>query len=140
MKYHTKWTKLRAAAAEAEGKFQRSQRRPGARRRGYGVKWQAFAKGFIDAWLRDGKGCALCGRPFRHGSRIDVDHIVPLVEAPERIFDPTNLRCLHHWCHSRRTAQDKAAKERGYALGSKADGTPAHPNHPFNRGGPHGRD
>lgn len=108
-------------------------RRPGARRRGYGVKWQAFAEQFKAAWLHSGRPCALCGRPFTRRSRIDVDHIVPLVDAPERIFDPSNLRCLHAWCHSRRTAQDKAAKVRGYTIEAGPDGLPMNPRHPFRR-------
>lgn len=105
--------------------------RRGARARGYGQKWETFAQAFALAWVRDGRPCSLCGLPFRPGRRIDVDHIVPLVEAPERMFDPTNLRAVHGWCHSRRTMQDRAASARGYRLGVGPDGLPLDPAHPF---------
>ncbi len=108
-------------------------RRPSPRRRGYDSKWQAFAKAIAATWIREGRPCGWCGRPLRPGQTLDVDHIVTLAQAPERRFDPTNLRVCHHWCHSRRTAQDKQATERGYRLGVGADGLPEDPDHPFNR-------
>ena len=102
--------------------------------RGYGRRWRVFARRFADEWIAAGQPCALCGQAMRPTSWVDVDHITPLIEEPERMFDPMNLRVAHHHCHARRTAQDRAAAERGYRLGVGSDGLPTDDAHPFNRG------
>lgn len=51
----------------------------------------------------------------------DVDHVVPVREAPEGAFDPGNLQSLCKPCHS----QTKQREERsGQASGCLPDGTP----------------
>jgi len=110
----------------------RKRTRPGARRRGYDAEWQAERAKVVKAWVRAGLPCALCGRPLEKGQRVDVDHIETLADAPSRRLDWSNLRVLHGWCHSRRTAQDQADARRGFKAGAAHDGAPVDPAHPWN--------
>ena len=71
--------------------------------------------------------CERCGAA---AARLDVDHVVPIVEAPARAFDRRNLRALCQPCH--RVAD--ADKQRGYSLDAGPDGWPADPRHPSRRG------
>lgn len=41
---------------------------------------------------------------------LQVDHIVPVVEAPERIYDPTNLQVLCRSCHGKKTYKETLGK------------------------------
>ena len=75
--------------------------------------------------------CERCGAS---GVRLDVDHVVPIAQAPERAFDRANLRALCQRCH-RITDADR---QRGYSLDAGADGWPADSRHPA-RGGIVGR-
>jgi len=51
------------------------------------------------ALRRDGFCCVQCGVR----SRLEVDHIRPVREAPELAFDLTNLQVLCASCHTRKT-------------------------------------
>ena len=53
----------------------------------------------LSAKRRDGFMCVKCGA--RHG--LEVDHIIPVRDAPERAYDLTNLQTLCRACHSRKT-------------------------------------
>ena len=116
------------------GRHSGKRRRPGARRRGYDAEWEQLQKRVVAWWRAEGLPCGLCGRPIRATARVDVDHIQTVAEAPERRLDPSNLRVAHHHCHSRRTAQDRAAAERGFVLGVGEDGMPIDEQHPFRKG------
>ena len=76
--------------------------RPTARQRGYDAKWEAVRDEVIAAqpW------CLSC-----HGTdRLNVDHIVPIREAPHRRLDRTNLRVLCQSCHSAHTRRTAAGR------------------------------
>lgn len=49
---------------------------------------------------RDGFACVACGA---RGCRLEVDHIEPVRDAPDRAFDPANLQTLCASCHTRKT-------------------------------------
>lgn len=59
-------------------------------------RWPALR---LMAKRRDGFQCVQCGS--RH--RLEVDHIKPVRDAPERAFDLTNLQTLCGGCHGRKT-------------------------------------
>lgn len=79
------------AKRDAERKARFDKTRPSAAQRGLGADWRKLRADHIAAhpWCR------------RCGSRaVEVDHIVPRREAPERRLDPTNLQSLCKPCHS----------------------------------------
>lgn len=59
--------------------------------------WRAFRQAVFTAR----PFCVDCGAPAQ-----DVDHVVPIREAPERAFDPTNVAPRCHRDHSRRTSRE----------------------------------
>jgi len=61
---------------------------------------------------RDGFACTTCGA---RGVRLEVDHIDPVRNAPDRAFDPSNLQSLCAPCHTRKTRI-----ECGHPVASKA--------------------
>jgi len=125
---------LRVAYHDA--KSERAAKRKSARARGYDSEWQKLRALKIREVLNTpGALCPLCGREFEpHNSKaIHLDHIERIADAPGRRLDPENWRAGHGNCHSRLTAQEDRAKERGFGLGAGVDGLPVDPNHPFNR-------
>lgn len=66
-----------------------------ARQRGYDRDWQRLR----EEHLARHPACAECGAT----GAVDVDHVVPLREAPHRRLDPTNLRTLCRRHHNRVT-------------------------------------
>lgn len=61
-------------------------------------RWKALR---LEALRRDGFACVQCGAR----SRLEVDHIEPVRDAPERAFDLSNLQTLcasHHTAKTRR--------------------------------------
>ena len=123
-------------AANEAWKDAKKQKRKSASARGYGADWQALRGLKIREVLNDPAArCPLCGLEFEpHNSKaIHLDHIKRLADGGARL-DPANWRAVHGRCHSRMTAQEDRAKERGYRLGVEADGLPSDPCHPFNKG------
>ncbi|MGC9420268.1 MAG: HNH endonuclease [Rhodovulum sp.] len=59
-------------------------------------RWKALR---LEALRRDGWQCVQCGAK----GRLEVDHIVPVRDAPERAFDLSNTQCLCPACHARKT-------------------------------------
>jgi len=53
----------------------------------------------MEALRRDGFACVKCGAR----GRLEVDHIEPVRDAPERAYDLTNLQALCRACHSAKT-------------------------------------
>lgn len=53
----------------------------------------------LEILRRDGYACVKCGAR----GRLEVDHIVPVRNAPERGFDRSNLQALCPSCHTRKT-------------------------------------
>ncbi|RRH81722.1 HNH endonuclease, partial [Mesorhizobium tamadayense] len=69
-------------------------------RAGYSVyrtaRWQALR---LEAKRRDGFKCTSCGAH----SKLEVHHIIPVRQAPERAFDLGNVTCLCPTCHTKQT-------------------------------------
>ena len=74
-------------------------RRGSARQRGYSPAWDRLAKAF----LRANPLCALCSHDHRPVAAELVDHVTPIREAPDRIYDYSNLQSLCRSCHARKT-------------------------------------
>lgn len=53
----------------------------------------------LSAKRRDGFACVQCGAR----GRLEVDHVIPVRDAPDRAYDLTNLQTLCVACHSRKT-------------------------------------
>lgn len=75
--------------------------------------WDANVRSILQEWrtLRDATrqaigACQACGatnkRTEKGRSTLEVDHIEPVIEAPWREFDETNLQVLCQKCHAQR--------------------------------------
>lgn len=60
------------------------------------ARWPALR---LAAKRRDGFKCVTCGSRLR----LEVDHVEPVRDAPERAFDLGNLQTLCGPCHARKT-------------------------------------
>ena len=60
-------------------------------------EWRAFREAVLVAR----PFCVDCGAPAT-----DVDHLIPVREAPERALDPSNVAPRCHRDHSRRTSRE----------------------------------
>ena len=89
------------AAADAARK-QADRRRGTATQRGYDSRWNEFSR----LYRQLNPLCVECGRNGRVVSADCVDHVVPLVDAPERKYDLDNLEALCSPCHARKTAKE----------------------------------
>lgn len=65
--------------------------RPAAGDRGYDYRWQRLSKSYRQAY-------PLCHVPTCNQPTAVVDHIIPIILAPDRRLDWENLRscCSHH--------------------------------------------
>ena len=61
---------------------------------------------FRDRFMRRNPLCAECARQGLVTVSEEMDHIVPVVEAPDRIWDKTNLQALCRPCHEEKTARE----------------------------------
>ncbi|RXF73904.1 HNH endonuclease [Hansschlegelia zhihuaiae] len=59
-------------------------------------RWQVLRHQVLE---RDGWACRSCGSR----RRLEVDHVRPVRNAPERAFDAGNLQTLCAQCHTRKT-------------------------------------
>lgn len=59
-------------------------------------RWPALR---LAAKRRDGFKCVKCGA----SGRLECDHIIPVRDAPELAFEPSNLQTLCIRCHSAKT-------------------------------------
>lgn len=59
-------------------------------------RWKALR---LQALRRDGWKCVQCGGR----GRLEVDHVQPVRDAPDKAFDLANLQCLCPACHGRKT-------------------------------------
>jgi hypothetical protein len=80
--------------------------------------------------------CALCGVPS-DSAPIDLHHVVPRSQAPERIYDVTNIIPLCRRCHERahtfRIAYDREQDRLLVYLGNVLQASmPAHPRYDLN--------
>jgi 5-methylcytosine-specific restriction protein A len=70
--------------------------------------------------LRENPFCQCSNRKCKHHSGLErcmrvaheVDHVVPIEQAPERAFDPLNLQSLCSSCHSTKTMEETHQKQR----------------------------
>ena len=78
-----------------------------ARKFYHSAAWQAVRKMVL---LRDVYTCALCKQLTESPH---VDHIKSREHYPQLELEPSNLRCLCHACHSRKTVQTDGGFGRG---------------------------
>jgi 5-methylcytosine-specific restriction endonuclease McrA len=71
-------------------------------------RWQVLRHVILE---RDGWACIQCGS-HRH---LEVDHIIPVRDAPEKAFDPNGLQTLCRSCHTRKTRLECGHKEKSPA-------------------------
>ena len=74
--------------------------------------------------------CRRCGSLGRVTEATQVDHIIPIRDAPDRILDPTNLQSLCDNCHN----SHKQREERTGNAGCDAMGNPIGRGHHWNKG------
>lgn len=74
-------------------------RRIHARHSGRVIKSSRWKAVRLTALRRDDFACRHCGAR----GRLEVDHIIPVRDAPERAFDLDNLQTLCPSCHARKT-------------------------------------
>lgn len=76
--------------------------------RHYGRDWRRLRLSFLQRHPL----CRFCQDRGLFVEATEVDHIAPIVVAPHRRLDETNLRPLCKPCHSARTAADQQAGRR----------------------------
>jgi 5-methylcytosine-specific restriction endonuclease McrA len=86
--------------AERERKQAIDANRPSSTERGYDGAWRKVRATHL-------RSHPFCSHPGCSALAIDVDHIEPISEHPERRLDPTNLRSFCRPHHSQRTALDQ---------------------------------
>ncbi|MEC3863308.1 HNH endonuclease signature motif containing protein [Mesobacterium sp. TK19101] len=59
-------------------------------------RWKVLRMEILE---RDGFACVKCGAR----GRLEVDHIRPVRDCPEKAFDPANLQSLCPSCHTAKT-------------------------------------
>lgn len=74
--------------------------------RGYDSAWRRFRL----VYLKRNPLCRHCKHRGEVRSSTEVDHIIPLQEAPHLKFDEANLQPLCKSCHSVKTAADRSAR------------------------------
>jgi len=77
------------------------EQRPSAHLRGYDAAWRRLR----NRWIAEHPICAICESRGRTSAAVLVDHIVPVVIAPHRRLDETNLRALCSNCHGEVTGR-----------------------------------
>lgn len=93
--------------------------------RGYGTRWDAIA-----AQVKHEEPlCRPCKARAKISATTQVDHIVP--KAKGGTDDRSNLQGICDDCHALKTAHEQGAPMRS---GCDANGLPADPAHPWNRG------
>lgn len=98
----------RKAASEAK--------RPNARQRGYGAKWDKTAKAFLAKHTI----CVVCGQPSQC-----VDHIIAHKGDMRLFWNRANWQALCIPCNSRKAAK----QEGGFGRGAKEFSSPPHRDH-----------
>ena len=71
-------------------------------------RWKALR---VEVLRRDDFKCRSCGAR----GRLEVDHIVPVRDAPDRAYDMTNLQALCAACHARKTREEVGLASRANA-------------------------
>ena len=81
-----------------------------ASNRGYGKKWQAARKKYLEAHPL----CVECMKQGRYVKATDIDHIIPHRGNPRLFWDHGNWQALCHSCHSKKTNRQDMHPEYGY--------------------------
>lgn len=69
------------------------------------ARWQK-----LRAWkLRRNPLCEPCLREGFETLATEVDHIRPMIEAPDLIFEPSNLQSICKPCHAKKSARERDA-------------------------------
>lgn len=70
----------------------------------YDSKWETFSRNY----RKNNPWCVECRRQgIWNDSKIQVDHIIPLEQAPDKKYDLSNLQSLCCSCHSKKTHREK---------------------------------
>jgi len=85
----------------------------------YDNQWRALRRSFLTAH----RWCRVCGK-----RAVDVDHIVPIREAPGRRLDWTNLQSL---CHEHHSVLTNSYDNPAVRQGCDEDGRPLDRRHPW---------
>ena len=93
-----------------EWRVQNARRDPALRAFYDSAGWKALRR----AYRASHPLCETCLTEGRETPTQQIDHVVPVRDAPDRALDETNLRALCVSCHSRRTMTDR---HRGGAMG-----------------------
>ncbi len=78
-----------------------SQPRESAAKRGYGRRWRRHRKQILDR-EPDCRDCSAAGRLTE---ATELHHVAKVSDAPDAMFDPSNVIPLCKRCHSIRTAR-----------------------------------
>jgi len=74
--------------------------------------YRQLRKQFMYRCEAAGEPCALCGNPINYRQHYrspwapTVDHIIPVRQAPELVFDETNWQPAHRHCNESRARKD----------------------------------
>ena len=68
-------------------------------------RWRAYRRRVL---FRDRYRCRACGRT----GRLEVDHVKPRREHPERAWDISNLQALCRGCHIAKTRRENQQRRR----------------------------
>lgn len=77
------------------------------RYKSYDTAWRKFSKAyrqrnfFCEECLKDGK---------YNSEKLEVDHIIPLCQAPHLKFEESNLQVLCKSCHAKKTCKETLGK------------------------------
>ncbi len=93
----------------AERRRDADARRGSAASRGYDGNWRRVRLAFLKAHPL----CVFCRAAGRVEAATVADHVVAVVDAPERRLDWSNLRALCKPCHDRRTATEQGFAQPG---------------------------
>lgn len=78
------------------------QHRTASGRSVYDTQWKLLSKSYITLHPL----CVVCGEIAK-----DVDHIIPVRIAPEKMYDVSNLQSMCHKCHSKKSKEEKQARD-----------------------------
>lgn len=83
--------------------------RGSSHQRGYDYRWSKARKQYIKQHAL----CVHCRAAGRLTEATEVDHIVPVQVAPERMYDESNWQALCKPCHTAKTNKDRAIYDLG---------------------------
>jgi 5-methylcytosine-specific restriction endonuclease McrA len=65
-------------------------------------RWTRLSKALRTRWRAEGVACNICSRPITAEQAMDVDHVVPVADAPHLAYELSNLVPAHASCNRRK--------------------------------------